>query len=93
MKKELGEYPMTTQKQALAKIDGWVVAESVIYYDDSMHRYYVGPVADLADLIALMDSTDEDVSSDAYSHWCAGASHGDGYETQEEAEAAAKGAV
>jgi hypothetical protein len=83
----------TTQKEALARIGGWIVDTSVIYYDDSMHRYYVGPAADLTDLMDLMGSTDEDISRDAYSHWCAGTSHGDGYATLDEATAAAAAAA
>lgn len=80
----------TTQKQvALDRIDGWIVGNSVIYYDDSMHRYYVGPAGDLDYLCELMASDDEDISGSAYSHWCAGTTHGDGYETREAAEAAA----
>lgn len=79
-----------TQTEALSRINGSIVGDSVIYYDDSTQRYYVCDVAELDDLAALMADGDEDVSRDAYSHWCAGSSHGDGYETAEEAEAAAK---
>lgn len=78
----------TTTTEALARINGSIINASVIYYDDNMGRYYVGPADDLDDLIALMD--DEDTSSDAYSHWCAGTCHGDGYETEDEAIAAAE---
>ncbi|MGP1664802.1 MAG: hypothetical protein ACTS5I_02570 [Rhodanobacter sp.] len=79
-----------TQSEALERISGRIVGKSVIYYDDSMQRYYVGPLSDVDDLRELMGSTDEDVARDAYSHWCAGSNHGDGYETEEEAEQAAK---
>lgn len=79
-----------SREEALSRIDGWIVKDSVIYYDDSMQRYYVGPVADLDDLCDLMASDDMDVARDAYSHWCAGTTHGDGYETQEQAEEAAR---
>lgn len=75
---------------ALSRIDGWMVGDMVIYYDDSMQRYYVGPASDLDDLRELMASDDADIQRDAYSHWCAGTSHGDGYETKAEAEAAAR---
>lgn len=74
---------------ALARIDGRIIAGSVVHYDDSMHLYYVGPVEDLEYLAALMEDADEDVARDAYSHWCAGTSHGVGYATLDEAKAAA----
>ena len=61
----------------------------MVYWDDSTLRYYVGPASDLDYLVQLMHDTDEDVARDAYSHWCAGTSHGDGYETEQEAIAAA----
>lgn len=78
-----------SRSEALDRIEGWIAGKSIIYYDDSMSLYYVGPVEDLDGLCKLMASTDEDIQRDAYSHWCAGTSHGDGYETKEEAEAAA----
>jgi len=80
-----------TQAEALARIDGWIVGQTVIFYDDSMRRYYTGPSSDLDYLRELMASDDDDIARDAYSHWCAGVSHGDGYETRCEAELAAKG--
>ena len=78
---------------ARARIDGSIVAGSIVYYDDNMSLYYVGPVDDLADLADLMADDDEAVARDAYSHWCAGTSHGDGYATMDEATAAAEAAA
>ena len=79
-----------SRKAALARIDGSIVADSVIYYDDAMHRYYVGPIGDLDYLCELMASDDDDVARDAYSHWCAGTSHGEGMKTLDEAIAVAQ---
>ena len=42
------------------------------YYDDGMGRYYIVGAADLAELCDYLDSDDETISGDAYSHWCAG---------------------
>lgn len=68
---------MTTQKEALSRINGTVIngGKSVIYDDDSMQQHYLAPVEDIQDLQALMDDEDDDVSRDAYSHWCATTSH------------------
>jgi len=88
------EQPKHTPEQitaALRRIDGSIFGGSILYYDDSMSLYYIGPVADLGELIDLMESDDEDLRRDAYSHWCAGCNHGDGYETMEEAQAALGG--
>jgi len=79
-----------TKQDALNRINGTIVKNSVVYYDDAMAEYYVGPASDIDDLVELMNSDDEDIARDAYSHWCAGTSHGDGYETEEEAIAAAE---
>lgn len=65
----------TTLKQAIAKIEASITSDkqSVIYFDDSTRHYYLAPIEDIDDLRELMD--DDDTSSDAYSHWCAGNSH------------------
>ena len=65
------------RREALARIDGCVTddGKSVVYYDDSTHSYYIAPLADIDELVALIDSDDSDVSRDAYSHWCAMTSH------------------
>jgi hypothetical protein len=42
------------------------------YYADETSRWYVCPAAELAELCDYLDSDDEQISSDAYSHWCAG---------------------
>ena len=81
----------TTRQQALDRIDGAIIGTSVVYWDDSTRRYYVGPASDLDYLVRLMDDPDGDVARDAYSHWCSGTSHGTGYETEQEAIAAAQG--
>lgn len=67
----------TTRKEALERIEGTLTSDkqSVIYYDDNMQKFYLSPIEDLQDLQDLMDDDDEDVSRDAYSHWCAGTSH------------------
>ena len=78
----------TNYSEALSRINGSIVNNSVIYYDDSTHRWYVGPASDLDYLVEVMSSDDEAVSEDAYSHWCAGTSHAE-YETAEEAAKAA----
>jgi hypothetical protein len=80
--------PEVKYSEALSRINGSIVNNSVIYYDDSTQRWYVGPVADLDYLAQLINDDDEAVSNDAYSHWCAGTSH-DEYETEEQANAAA----
>jgi hypothetical protein len=68
---------MTTPSEALARINGSITADGtgVVYYDDSTQQHYLAPIEDLKDLQDLMDDCDESVSSDAYSHWCAGTSH------------------
>ena len=48
---------------------------SVVYYDDNTQKSYIAPTEDLADLILLMESDDEDIARDAYSHWCAVTNH------------------
>ena len=67
----------TTLKEAIAKIEGSITADkqNVVYFDDSERKYYLAPIEDIADLQKLMDSDDEDIAGDAYSHWCAGNSH------------------
>jgi hypothetical protein len=42
------------------------------YEDDGMRRWYVVSASDLADLVDYLDSDDDAIASDAYSHWCAG---------------------
>jgi hypothetical protein len=42
------------------------------YHDDGMGRWYLVSASDLADLVDYLDSDDEAVTGDAYSHWCAG---------------------
>jgi hypothetical protein len=48
---------------------------SVVYYDDNTQKNYIAPTEDLGDLVLLMESDDEDIARDAYSHWCAATSH------------------
>lgn len=68
-----------TEKQhaAIDRIQGSLTddGESVIYYDDNTQLYYLAPMEDIDYLADLMDSDDEDIAGDAYSHWCAGTSH------------------
>jgi hypothetical protein len=66
-----------TIEDALIEICGRITKDgrSVIYYDFSECSYYVAPIEDLNFLISLMNDEDESVSREAYSHWCAGASH------------------
>lgn len=66
-----------TREDAIEKINGsWTDdLKSVIYYDDNTSSYYLSPVEDVDDLVALMNSLDEEIGRDAYSHWCAGTSH------------------
>ena len=42
------------------------------YYAEETQRYYVMSAADLEDLCGYLDDEDEQVSGDAYGHWCAG---------------------
>jgi hypothetical protein len=42
------------------------------YHDDGMRRWYLVSASDLADLVDYLDSDDEAIMADAYSHWCAG---------------------
>lgn len=78
---------------AVERIDGSKIndGESVVYYDDNAQKYYLAPMADIADLSKKMLSDDEDISRSAYSHWCACTSHPecdeDGEEITEEVEA------
>ena len=62
---------------AIERINGSLTedGESVIYYDDNTQKHYLSPVEDIGDLVSFMNSEDEDVARDAYSHWCAGTSH------------------
>jgi hypothetical protein len=42
------------------------------YFDDGMRRWYVVDEDDLLSYVSgYLESTDEDVRNDAYSHWCA----------------------
>lgn len=77
---------------ALNRINGKIIRDSIVYFDNSTRKYYVGPVADLDDLCELMASDDKDVSRSAYSHWCAGTSHAE-YDTEMDAEEAANQSV
>lgn len=72
---KIENYP--TRQEALERIDGSLIndGDQVVYYDDSMQEYYLCDIEDLDDLRALMAHDDEDIASDAYSHWCAGTSH------------------
>ena len=42
------------------------------HYADETGYYYVVSGAELRELYDYLDSDDEQISSDAYSHWCAG---------------------
>ena len=77
-----------TIEDALDRINGTIENDLVVYYDDTTDLWYAGPASDLGDLVDLMN--DQATSQDAYSHWCAGVSHGDGYKTEEEAKRAYK---
>jgi hypothetical protein len=44
------------------------------YYDDAMGRYYIVDAVDVDGLVDYMDSDDDEIARDAYSHWCAGTS-------------------
>jgi hypothetical protein len=77
----------TAQQEALALIDGEIVGQSVVYFDDSTRNWYVNPIEDLDYLVVCM--TNPDTASDAYSHWCACTSSEE-YYTQDEAHAAAE---
>lgn len=44
------------------------------HYADETSRWYVVTADELAELAEYLDSDDEQVSRDAYSHWCAGTS-------------------
>ncbi len=44
------------------------------HYDDGMRRWYTVSAEQLASLCVYLDSDDESVCNDAYSHWCAGTS-------------------
>jgi hypothetical protein len=62
----------TARQQAADKIQGTIHGDYVEYYDDNMRVMYRNPVEDLDYLAELMDSDDEAIRADAYSHWCAG---------------------
>ena len=62
----------TTREQAAEAINGTIDGDYVTYYDDNMSRMYRNPVEDLDYLAELLDSDDESIAADAYSHWCAG---------------------
>lgn len=42
------------------------------HYDNGMRKWYVVSEGDVAEYVDYADSDDEQVSGDAYSHWCAG---------------------
>lgn len=43
------------------------------YYDDGMGQYYIVDASDIESYVAdYIESDDEQISGDAYSHWCAG---------------------
>lgn len=42
------------------------------YYAAEVNRWYVVTADALGELCEYLDSSDEQVSRDAYSHWCAG---------------------
>lgn len=71
----------TNRQEAADYINGTIHGQYVEYYDDSTSRMYRNPVTDLDYLAELIDSDDESIRADAYSHWCAGT-------TSEEIEAA-----
>jgi hypothetical protein len=42
------------------------------HYDDGMGRWYIVSAQELVEYCDYLDHEDEQISGDAYSHWCAG---------------------
>ena len=66
---------MTTTKidRAAKHLDATKLASGDwAHYADETSTWYVVSEGDLADLCDYLDDEDEQVSGDAYSHWCAG---------------------
>lgn len=62
-------------KRAAAKLDATELADGRwAHRDDAMGRWYVVSASDLSELCDYLDDEDEQISRDAYSHWCAGTS-------------------
>lgn len=62
-------------QRAADHIDATELSDGVwAHRDDGMGRWYVVTAAELAKLCEYLDSDDESVANDAYSHWCAGTS-------------------
>lgn len=81
-----------SESEALERWDMEIVNDSVIYRDDGTRKWYLNHRVDLIGLRALMGSDDDDISGNAYSHWCATHTHtheGE-YETRQDAIAAAE---
>lgn len=64
---------MATRQDAIERIGateldggGW------IHHADETNEYWVVSAAELDELAELMSDEDEQISGDAYSHWCAG---------------------
>jgi hypothetical protein len=74
-----------SRADALERIDGEIIGDKILYYDDCMQRWYVGETSDLTLLREYMGSGDEEVARDAYSHWCAACGHDGEYETRDAA--------
>lgn len=85
-----GPLARISEEEALERIDGEIVGDSVIHYDCGTQRWYRCDRSDLTALRELMGSSDEDEAADAYSHWCSGTTS-DEYRREEEARAAAVG--
>lgn len=74
-----------SQDDALEYIGGEIVGAYVLYYDAGVQSWYLGPVESLTTLRKYMGSSDEDVTRDAYSRWCAASGHDGEYETRDDA--------
>ena len=61
--------------RAASRIDATELADGRwAHYADETSRWYVVTADELEELCDYLDSDDEQVSGDAYSHWCAGTS-------------------
>lgn len=62
---------MKTRAQAADHINGTIDGDYVYYHDDGTGEDYRSDVESLDYLVELLNSDDEAIASDAYSHWCA----------------------
>lgn len=62
---------MFTRDDAIEKLDAYAFDGGFAYYAEETGETFKFTEDELDELVALMNSDDEYIAGDAYSHWCA----------------------